>query len=232
MTAAGQSFTVIIWKMRRAIKLGFNDKETQCTVFLMIFVLLHLLVFTISKSNWGYYNLSALTAASILIAKYLVDGFDTVKGVYRRYCFILPFAVFAATSIFSLAYSSYVLPVKMRTEAPHKFAEIIMSKNPKNRLVVSTDLFAQYFLCDWLLFRTAQMPVYCYEPDLIKAIGEKKASWFILPKVQFDRLPEWSKNRLQILARERYRFIPFPLSPLKTEVVKDHKVSLVLATND
>jgi len=222
---------IVIWKMAKAIKLSFNNTKTQCTVFLLIFVLLHLVTFTISKSNWGYYNLPALTAASILMAKYLMDSLDTVKGNYQKYCFILPFAVFIATSIFSLVYSLFVLPVKMRTEAPHKFAEIIMSKNPKNRLVVSTDLFGQYFLCSWLPFRTGQMLHYCYQRDLISAIGEKKATWFVLPKIQFDRLPEWSKNRLQILATERYRFIPFPLSPLKTEVDNDCKVSLVLATN-
>ena len=222
---------IVIWKLVKDLKHNYIYREAQFSVMLLIFILLHILIFSVSKSNWGYYNLPALPAASILIGKYLSEWLTARSGLIEKFRSVIPISIFVGACIFSLVGSFFILPTKIENKAPHKFTEIITSNYPKNKIVVHMDLFAQYFLCDWVLFKTGQAPLYNYQNDMVKTLSEHKAVCAILPLKEFNDLPKSLTRKLQILATENFKFIPFPLSPLKTEDQTDNIVSLVLVTN-
>jgi 4-amino-4-deoxy-L-arabinose transferase-like glycosyltransferase len=221
---------VAIWKLVNDLKQNFVRSDIQCTVMLLIFVSLDIVLFTLSKSNWGYYNLPACPAMSIIIGKYFGDWLNARSGFLGKYKFAIPASIFVGMCVLSLV-GSWSWTMKLKHEAQHNFAEIITNNYPKNEVLIHMDLFAQYFLCDWILFKTQQTPKYYYHNNLLKVLTQHKAYSVILPKNSFDMLPESLKDKLKILAVEQYKFIPFKLSPLKQDPGTDCKTTLVLATN-
>ena len=177
---------IVVWQLGKDIKQGFSSSKEQCSFLLILFASLQLVLFTLSKSNWGYYNLAICPATSILIAQSLGRLISRGPDFVSIFGSQILKIIFALTCAWSVAVSYFGVS-KIENEAQHSLTELILKQYPKNQLIIHMDLFAQYFLCDWMLFKTAQSPTYYYQDQLLQAIsGSRKAFSLVMPSNCFN----------------------------------------------
>ncbi len=205
------------------------DKQMRCSVCMLLWILAHLLLFSLSKSNWGYYNLPCYPAACVLIGTYGVRYLIETMNRIKLEVLVLPLVIYAITCTTSLLSSLYFWPVKVAQQAQCQFSKLVAGMPISTTFVNHSDLLGQYAFSDLILFRTARLPIYRDQNELGRLFTESTPMCAALSVFRFQELEPCLKDRLKVLARAKFTYVNFPGSKLAGS--KDNKVDLLLVTN-
>jgi len=213
------------WSQRRST-------PAQQFLFLMaVIACVHLTFFTISRSNWGYYNLPSFPGTCILIAVYTLRYLPVLVSKTKLPLMLLPSAMFIA-AIATSAYASIITwPPKAAIDPANNFSKALASVKPESRFVTHKNLAGQYFYTDPLLFRTGKVPDYTDDEETLKGLSGDKPFSAVVTKGYFNALPNDLKQGLTILRAGQMKYLNFPGCKLALETPPDKQIELVFVCN-
>jgi 4-amino-4-deoxy-L-arabinose transferase-like glycosyltransferase len=206
-----------------------SDKQMRCSVCMLLWILAHLLLFSLSKSNWGYYNLPCYPAACVLIGTYGVRYLTVAMNRTKWEVLVLPLVIYAITCATFLLSSLYFWPAKVTQQAQCRFSKLVAAMPASTIFVNHSDLLGQYGFSDLILFRTARLPIYRDQNELVKLFGQSTPMCAALSAFRFQQLDSCVKDRLKVVAKAKFTYVNFPGSKLVS--TSDNKVDLILITN-
>jgi len=213
------------WSQRRST-------PAQQFLFLMaVIACVHLIFFTISRSNWGYYNLPSFPGTCILIAVYTLRYLPMLASKTRLPLVLLPVVMFAG-AIATAAYASVVTwPPKAALDPANSFSKALTSLKQDSRFVTHKNLAGQYFYTDPLLFRTGKVPDYADDQETLKGLSGDKPFSAVVTNGYFNALPDALKQNLTVLRRGQMKYLNFPGCKLALETPPDKQIELVFVCN-
>jgi 4-amino-4-deoxy-L-arabinose transferase-like glycosyltransferase len=202
----------------------------RLAMLLTILVCAHLVFFSFSKSNWGYYNLPALPAASILIAIYATRYLPIWAKKYRLPITYLPAVMFVCAIAASAYQSIFMWPAKAESEPPNRFSNALRTLSPGTLFVSHRDLAGQYFYSDLLLFKTGTLR-YASDGEIVGGLGADKPFCAAVTQGYFNTLPSDLKEKVTILRRAQMKYLNFPGNKLVLETPPNEQIQLLLICN-
>lgn len=220
---------IVLLGLTNDLKKKFFYTQTRCSTFMLFWIIAHLLVFSLSKSNWGYYSLPCYPAACILIGSYGMRYLSAAMNRIKLNILALPLIIYAIASAISLITSLYFWPAKVAEEAQCHFSTLVATMPASTTFISHADLLGQYSFSDLILFKTGRLPVYREQSELIHLLGETTSVCVVLPLLRFRELVPYLEGRLKVVGKAKFSHLNFPGSRLNGN--NKNKVDLLLVTN-
>jgi 4-amino-4-deoxy-L-arabinose transferase-like glycosyltransferase len=204
----------------------------QQFLFLMATVLcVHLIFFTISRSNWGYYNLPAFPGTCILIAVYTCRYLPILASKSKLPLTYLSTVMFAG-AILAAAYAAiFTWPAKAAIDPANSFSKALATVPVNTQFVSHKNLAGQYFYSDLLLFRTGKVPKYADDAEIATGLSADKPFCAVVTQGYFNALPPDLKHNVTMLRHGQMKYLNFPGCKLSLETPPDKQVELCLLCN-
>jgi 4-amino-4-deoxy-L-arabinose transferase-like glycosyltransferase len=208
-----------------------TSPSVQFLALMVLVTLVHVVFFSISKSNWGYYNLPALPGMAILIAvycrRYLLILSEKIKLPITN----LPVAMFVCALMASMYISVTTWPAKAAKDPANSFSAAFRSLPKGTELVCQRELAGQTYLLDLLIFRTEMLPKYVDDGVIRQGLSSNRPFCAVTTKHHFERLKAELGESVIAVKQGEMKYLNFPGCALTDEAPPGTMLALCLVTN-
>jgi 4-amino-4-deoxy-L-arabinose transferase-like glycosyltransferase len=203
----------------------------QFAFLMTIFACVHVLLFTLSKSNWGYYNLPALPGACVLIAVYASRYLSILANKIKQPTAVLPAMIYACVIAISLYVSLATWPAKAAMDPANKFSKAVASLPASTALVTQNILAGQTYLLDLFIFRTGQLPKYADQQEILRGLRSEKPFCALITNNSFQAMAPSLGKKASVISSGEMKYLNFPGCKLSSDTPPESMLGICLVCN-